>query len=108
MDNGSSAPEGRFDIYGFAGTLTDWVTDYRALLEGLVELRDLEDAADAVLTVLTVPMLRKMRLAWELWEAIAEGSGEDPEILLVERMPLDALETARVALWGEIWATDAA
>jgi len=105
--NGDALP--RFDVVNFASTLGTWVEDHETLLEGVAALRGLgEEADDAVLTVLTVPTLRTMRLGWELWEALAEGNGEDPELLLVERLALDTLEMARRALWGEIWPAEVA
>ncbi len=110
MSDGSEWPGvPRFDVIGFAKTLSDWLTDYDSLLGGVVALRRLGvEADDAVRAVLTVPVLRRMRLGWELWEALVEGEGEDPEILLGERLPLDTLETARRALWGDVWPRDPA
>lgn len=71
------------------------------LLLGLVGLRELGAQADeAVETVRELPTLKHLRLGWELFEAMLEGDGLDPEALLLEAYPLELVGRARRALWG--------
>lgn len=103
MNNGNGpahAPD--FDLAGFARTLGTWLGDHEDLLRGVAALRELGDQAfTAVTAVLVVPEIRKLRLGWELWEAMAEGQGLDPEVLLLEATPLGLIELGHEALYGE-------
>jgi hypothetical protein len=72
----------------------------RELIEGLARLRELPRAERAVEAVLAVPEVQRMRLSWELWEALVVGNGVDPDRLLLGRVPLADLERARFAIWG--------
>ena len=109
MEDGNGEALPRFDVVNFATTSVSGSRSTRSCLTASLPCgawgRKQRTRSS---TVLTVPTLRTMRLGWELWEALAEGNGEDPEILLVERLALDKLETARRALWGEVWPAEIA
>lgn len=78
-----------------------WIEKNLGLLRGLSDLRELGvQAADAVAAVLEVRELKTMALSWQLWEALALGSGDDPEARLIEEIPYTRIELARRALWG--------
>ena len=84
-----------------ARQLAAWIDQNLGLLRGLADLRDLgADAADAVGAVVEVRPLKAMALSWQLWEALALGSGTDPEELLLEEIPYSRVDLARRALWG--------
>jgi hypothetical protein len=99
-DNDGGAHQ--FEVARFAETLDGWLAGHDDLLRGLAALRELgDDGFSAVTAVLVVPEVRKLRLGWELWEAMAEGEGKDPEVLLLDAIPLSRIELGRAALWGE-------
>jgi hypothetical protein len=77
-----------------------WLENNDGLIAGLVRLRELRGSDKAVQAVLSVPEVRITRASWELWEALVLGNGDDPERLLLGRVPLAALELARFAFWG--------
>jgi hypothetical protein len=73
----------------------------QAVALALVALRRLgREGADAIQAVLSVRRVATLRASWQLWEALAEGDGEEPEDLLLKALPLHVLERARRALWG--------
>lgn len=77
-----------------------WLDANDGLMAGLVRLRELRGSERAVGAVLAVPELQRIRLSWELWESLVLGDGDDPERLLLGRVPLAALEQARLAFYG--------
>ena len=83
-----------------------WLDTNDALMAGLVRLRELRGSEKAVRAVLAVPELLTTRLSWELWESLVLGHGDDPERLLLGRIPLAALDQARLAIWGNDPLTD--
>lgn len=91
-----------WDRVSFATTIREWLDDHDGLLNGIDELRCLGDeGAVALDAVMNVREVKKFRLGWELWEAMLEGDGVDPEVLLDEHVPYESLELGRRALWGE-------
>jgi hypothetical protein len=88
----------------FPEALAAWIARDGDMVEGLVALRCLgAEGTDAVQAVLSVRRVATLRASWQLWEALAEGDGEDPEDLLVRALPLHVVERARRALWGPSW-----
>jgi hypothetical protein len=77
-----------------------WLDANDDLMAGLVRLRELRGSERAVRAVLAVPELQRLRLSWQLWESLVLGDGDDPDRLLLGRVPLAALEQARLALYG--------
>jgi hypothetical protein len=72
------------------------------VLLGLEGLRSLgPEAAGAIEAALAVPTIRRFRLSWELFDALAEGDGADPEQLLADEMPYESIDLVRGALFGE-------
>ena len=89
---------------GFPHALADWIARDGALLESLLALRRLgAEGRDALEAVLAIRRVAALRASWALWEALAEGDGDDPETLLLRTLPLSRLEDARRALWGSSW-----
>jgi hypothetical protein len=89
---------------GFPKALADWLARDGALLDALLALRRLGgEGRDALEAVLSVRRVAALRASWALWQALAEGDGEDPEVLLLRTLPLSRLENARRALWGSSW-----
>lgn len=84
----------------FPGRLGAWLAQYDDLLGGIVLLRRLPDGAAAVDAVLAVREITTVRLSWELWEALVLGEGDDPDPLLLGRIPLASLEQAHLAFYG--------
>jgi hypothetical protein len=88
----------------FPEALSAWIARDGDLVEALVTLRRLgAEGADALQSVLSVRRVATVRASWQLWEALAEGDGEDPEELLLSALPLHVVERARRALWGPSW-----
>jgi len=78
-----------------------WVDEHLGLVSGLIALRELGPEAERALNaVLGLRELRRARLSWELVEALCAGAGQNLDALLLEEMPLQRLERARLALWG--------
>jgi hypothetical protein len=68
----------------FPEALAAWIGRDGDVVEALVALRRLgAEGADALQAVLSVRRVAMLRASWQLWEALAEGDGEDPEKLLV-------------------------
>ena len=89
---------------GFPEALAAWLAKDGSLLESLLALRRLgPEGQDALEAVLAVRRVAALKASWLLWEALAEGNGEDPEVLLLRRLSLSQLEDARRALWGSTW-----
>jgi hypothetical protein len=88
----------------FPEALAAWIAHDGDLVEALVALRRLgAEGADALQAVLSVRRVATLRSSWQLWEALAEGDGENPEELLVKALQLHVVERARRALWGPSW-----
>ena len=88
----------------FPEALAAWIARDGDLVEALVALRRLgSEGADALQAMLSVRRVAMLRASWQLWEALAEGDGEDPEELLVKALLLPVVERARTALWGPSW-----
>lgn len=101
MSNGNgraSAPS--FGPERFAETVTQWLEQHRGLVLGLIDLRELDmEAEQAVEEVMEIPTVRRMRLGWELWEAMAEGEGFDPEALIYDHLSIEVIDLIRAAFW---------
>ncbi|GEM_PF-4217830 len=82
--------------------LAKWLRENAELLAGLRALRRLADpAADAAVdAILALSDVARLRLSWQLWEALASGEGIDAEELLNEYTSPEAIDAAREALWG--------
>ncbi len=92
----------------FPAHLRAWLEEYDDLLSGITILRRLPDSDAAVEAVLAVREMRKARLSWEMWQALVLGEGDDPDRLLLGRVPLALLEQARLAFYGvemTVWPT---
>jgi hypothetical protein len=97
------APTTTTDL-GFPKALADWLAKDQRLLDALLALRRLgAEGRNALEAVLSVRRVAALRASWELWEALAEGDGEDSEALLLRVLPLGVVEGARAALWGPSW-----
>jgi hypothetical protein len=78
------------------------ISDSADLLRGLVALRSRGEVCEHLVTpTLELKELKVLRIGWELWRALAEGDGVDPEALLLEHLPYDLVETAQTALWDD-------
>jgi hypothetical protein len=76
----------------------------RPLLDALAALRCLGDeGAEAAAALGRTRRVAALRWSWELWEALAEGSGSDPEARLLDVLPVGTIDHARFALWGPSW-----
>ena len=102
MQNRSgTAPSPTWEYGQFPRTLSAWLEHSSGLLEGLASLRELGDeAADAVDALMELNTVRKIRLGWELWEALLDGEQVDPDPLLLDEVAYDVIELAKFALWG--------
>jgi hypothetical protein len=89
---------------GFPEALAAWIARDGTLLESLLALRALgPEGREALEAVLAVRRVAALRASWGLWEAISDGDGEDPGVLLLSVLPLALVEDARRALWGSSW-----
>jgi hypothetical protein len=90
--------------YGFPTALARWLGRNSDLIDALLALRRLDtEAAEAVSALLRVRRIAEARLSWELWEALTEGDGDDPDALVLDVLPVDLVERARRALLGPSW-----
>lgn len=90
--------------YSFPLALAAWLGQNGDLLNALAAVRRLgAEGAEAVRAVLGIRQIAEVRASWQLWAALTEGDGEDPESLLLRVLPLDHVERARRALWGPSW-----
>jgi hypothetical protein len=100
----ATRPWATSDDTSFPKALADWIARDGTLLESLLALRRLgAEGRDALEAVLAVRRVAALRASWGLWEAITEGDGDDPEVLLIGVLPLTVVEHARRALWGSSW-----
>jgi hypothetical protein len=90
--------------YGFPKALARWLGRNSDLIDALLSLRRLgSEAAEAVAAILDVRRVAEVQASWQLWEALTEGDGEEPEALVLSELPLEVVERARTALWGPSW-----
>ena len=89
---------------GFPKALAQWFSANGELLRSLVALRRLgAEGANGLAAALAIKRVVRLRLSWQLWAALVEGDGGDPEELLLRELSLDAIDHVRVALWGSSW-----
>jgi hypothetical protein len=89
---------------GFPHALAQWIRADGDLLEALATVRRLgTEGDDALEALLKVRRISELKASWGLWQALAEGDGDDPEALLLRVLPLGPVEEARNALWGCSW-----
>jgi hypothetical protein len=90
----------------FPARLKARLADERPLLDALTTLRSLgQEGVEAVDAISKLRRISTLKLSWELWEALVEGDGDDPEVLLVDEVPVNELDRARAALFGS-WRDD--
>ncbi len=83
-----------------AESIATLVEENLDVLSGMEGLRDYGEAADeAIGASLNIPEIRRLRLAWELFEALLEGEDVDPEAYLLEHLTFESLSVTRAALW---------
>jgi len=76
-----------------------WVDEH--LIGELIALRELgPDAERALDAVLGLPEVLRARLSWELVEALCAGAAQDLDAFLLQEIPFQRLQRARLALWG--------
>jgi hypothetical protein len=86
---------------GFAYRLKRALREERPLLDALTALRALgNEGEEAIGAISALRRINTIKFSWELWEAIVDGDGDDPETLLLDEIPLGVLDRARHALWG--------
>lgn len=85
----------------YARLVQAWTAQHGSLLDGLVAARSLGEAA-AVEAILAIGEVRRLRLSWELWEAMRDGCDPDSEPIEELRRHLgdEDLGWCRLALWG--------
>lgn len=85
----------------FARVVEEWTQEHGVLLEGLVLVREMGEES-AVSALLAVTEVRRLRLSWELWEAMQEGVTPTGDVgdVLRERLGHEELAWYRFALWG--------
>jgi hypothetical protein len=102
--NGRAPRGGSNDGAAFSDTVAAWIADNAGLLDALLTLRGLgEEASQAVDAVLSIRRVTKLRLSLELWMALCEGDGLDPDELLYRRLPFQSLDALKRAIWGSPW-----
>ncbi|MEX0665558.1 MAG: hypothetical protein WD598_12435 [Acidimicrobiia bacterium] len=85
----------------FPAEIVKWIAMNGELINALIALRRMGAEADAAVEAVgEIPGLLRFRLSLELWMALAEGDGADPERLMLEHLPLDLFDRLRLALWG--------
>jgi hypothetical protein len=88
----------------FPRALSQWITTNRDLVDALGSLRRVGvEAAPALDGLLGLRSIQRVRLSWQLWAALLEGDGEEPENRLLEVVPVEVLDRTRDALWGSPW-----
>src|SRR5205823_12442989 len=66
--------------YGFPKALDAWLARNGDLLDSLLALRRLgAEGAEEVSAILCVRRVVEVRASWQLWEALTEGDGNDPD-----------------------------
>ena len=105
--NGRVAPQDRSYSPKFPDEVAAWIATNGDVIDALLALRDLGDeAAEAVEATGEVRRVVRLRISFELWSALCEGDGDDPEELLLERLPFHVLDRLRRAIWGSPWDDD--
>ena len=85
----------------FPQAIASFISTDGELLRSLVALRRLGNEGTAAVEALSsVKRVAKLRLSWELWAALVEGDGGDPEDALLGVVPVHVLDHAALALWG--------
>ncbi len=101
MPSGRVNSDGRSD---FPALLREWIASDGDLLDCLLALRRLGgEGAVALQNALSLRRVATLKFSWELWEALAEGEGEDADVLLLRNLSPYTLDMARQALWGDSW-----
>jgi hypothetical protein len=92
-------PAHRCYALDFPDELANWLATNGDLVDALLRLDELGDeAAEAVDAVRSIRRVAVLRFSIELWCALVEGDGDDPEELLLERIPVRVLRALRRAL----------
>jgi hypothetical protein len=87
--------------FKFPEQLRKWLAEHDDLIEALVCLRRSGACAEAAVTaVLDLTAVQALRLSYELWIALCEGDGVDPDPLLARSLPTSVLDRLSQALWG--------
>jgi hypothetical protein len=88
--------------------LATWLaTDYD-LIDALITLRRLGlEGRQAVEAVLDIKRVNTMRLSLDLWSALVDDDGDDPDALLMERLPARVLDRLRLAIYDASPVDDA-
>lgn len=98
MRNGTARPG--IDHRRTAGLVAEAVLEHEYVIYGIDGLRALGETGAAALEVmLHLPTVRRLQLSWQLFEALADGEGVDPEGYLVEALGLDFATYARDVLF---------
>ncbi len=85
-----------------AENIAEWIRNYEDLMYGVAAFREMGTVAEHILgEVVALPDVRRLRLSWELLEALMEGEGLDPEATMAEILDPALHETARFALLAE-------
>lgn len=105
MDEGNGrSPASKSYSLRFIELLDEWAHAHGRLLDGLVELRGYGDeAVEAVNAILAIRTVAKVKTSWTLWELLVEDADDDPDSILLDRLPRHAVEHTRLALFGEPW-----
>ena len=104
MSDASTSSAAAEERYGFPKALAAWLARNGDVLDSLLALRRLgAEGAEAVSAVLYVRRVVEVRASWQLWEALTEGEGDDPDTLVLRVLPVVVVDRARRALWGPSW-----
>jgi hypothetical protein len=88
----------------FPRALGHWIAAHGDVLVALEALRRVGgEATPALEALLGLRLVQRTRLSWQLWAALVEGDGDEPEELLLDVLPVEVLDRARAALWGSPW-----
>jgi hypothetical protein len=99
-----SKPPRRSDDFGFPAHLAQWLRDedHERILLALAHLRDEPPVASAaVRLLLATSPVRKLKLSFELWEALIAHGEPDADAVLLAHLQARELQTVRTALWGD-------
>ncbi len=81
MIQANGVPAQRRAMYkNSAENIAEWIRNYEDLIYGVSAFREMGPVAERALVEATeMPDVRRLRLSWELLEALMEGEGLDPE-----------------------------